>query len=103
MSMADNRTAAHQNADYQTALPWTVARSHYLVSAEDLSFQELLSPAKRSDFSYCIVIVLAMTLYYVLHRENKRRESLRVDEEERDGLAFKDLSDKENPYFRYVL
>ena len=67
------------------------------------SFEELLSPANRFDFSYCIVIVLAMTLYYVLYRENKRRESLRVDEEERDGLAFKDLTDKENRYFRYVL
>ena len=44
-----------------------------------------------------------MTLYYVLYRENKRRESLRVDEEERDGLAFKDLTDKQNRYFRYVL
>ena len=44
-----------------------------------------------------------MTLYYVLHMENKRRESLRVDEEERDRLAFMDLTDKENPYFRYVL
>lgn len=44
-----------------------------------------------------------MTLYYVLYMENKRRESLRVDEEERDRLAFMDLTDKENPYFRYVL
>lgn len=44
-----------------------------------------------------------MTLYYVLYKENKRRESLRVDEEERDRLAFMDLTDKENPYFRYVL
>ena len=80
-----------------------MARSHYLVSAEALSFQELLSPANRFDFSYCIVVVLAMALYYVLHRENKRRESIRVDEYERDGLAFKDLTDKQNPYFRYVL
>ena len=44
-----------------------------------------------------------MTLYYVLYMENKRRDSLRVDEEERDRLAFMDLTDKENPYFRYVL
>ena len=80
-----------------------MARSDYLVSAEDLSFQELLRLANWFDFSYCIVIVLAMMLYYVLSSENKRRESVRVDEEERDGLAFKDLTDKENPYFRYVL
>lgn len=44
-----------------------------------------------------------MILYFVLDVENKRRESLRVDEEERDRLAFMDLTDKENPYFRYVL
>lgn len=44
-----------------------------------------------------------MILYFVLAVENKRRESLRVDEEERDRLAFMDLTDKENPYFRYVL
>ena len=80
-----------------------MARSHYLVSAADFSFEELLSLTKVFDFSYCIVIALAMTLYYVLYTENKRRESLRVDEEERDGLAFKDLTDKQNPYFRYVL
>jgi len=42
-------------------------------------------------------------LYLVLRAENKRRESLRVDEEERDRLAFQDLTDRENPYFRYVL
>lgn len=44
-----------------------------------------------------------MTLYYVLYKGNQDRESLRVDEEERDRLAFRDLTDKENPYFRYVL
>ncbi|MCJ1454410.1 hypothetical protein MMC28_004763 [Mycoblastus sanguinarius] len=52
---------------------------------------------------YCIVIVLAFVLYSVLRSENKRRESLRLNEEDRDRLAFKDLTDKENPYFRYVL
>ncbi|KAK4697720.1 hypothetical protein P7C71_g418, partial [Lecanoromycetidae sp. Uapishka_2] len=52
---------------------------------------------------YCIVIVLAVVLYVVLRAENKRRESLRLDEEGRDRLAFQDLTDKENPYFRYVL
>ena len=52
---------------------------------------------------YCIVICLAVMLYVVLRRENKRREGLHLDEGERDRLAFKDLTDKENPYFRYVL
>ena len=44
-----------------------------------------------------------MILYFILGVENKRRESLRVDEDERDRLAFKDLTDQENLYFRYVL
>jgi hypothetical protein len=36
--------------------------------------------------------------------ENKRREQrLDVNEEERDKLAFQDLTDKQNPFFRYVL
>ena len=53
--------------------------------------------------SYCIVIVLAITLYFVLRTENKRRDALELNDEDRDRLAFKDLTDKENPYFRYVL
>lgn len=53
--------------------------------------------------SYCITIVSASTLYFVLWRENKKREAIEVDERERDRLAFKDLTDKQNPYFRYVL
>lgn len=53
--------------------------------------------------SYCITIVSASVLYYILHRENKKRETLGLDESERDRLAFKDLTDKENSYFRYVL
>ena len=44
-----------------------------------------------------------MILYFVLDVENKRREILRVDDEDGDRLAFMDLTDKENPYFRYVL
>ncbi|KAF2491956.1 MFS general substrate transporter [Lophium mytilinum] len=53
--------------------------------------------------SYCITITAAITLYYVLWRENKKREGYPIDEEERDRMAFMDLTDKENPYFRYVL
>ena len=52
---------------------------------------------------YCITIVSATALYFVLWRENKKREAIEVDERERDRLAFKDLTDKQNPYFRYVL
>ena len=53
--------------------------------------------------SYCIVIVLAITLYILLRAENKRRDALQLNEGDCDRLAFEDLTDKENPYFRYVL
>ena len=36
-----------------------------------------------------------MALYAVLRRENKKREGLTVNEEERDRMAFMDLTDKE--------
>ncbi|KAI8245918.1 hypothetical protein K4K55_000184 [Colletotrichum sp. SAR 10_96] len=52
---------------------------------------------------YCITIVSASALYVLLWKENKRRDSLDLDESERDRFAFKDLTDKENLHFRYVL
>ncbi|KAF2749492.1 MFS general substrate transporter [Sporormia fimetaria CBS 119925] len=53
---------------------------------------------------YCITILAAVVLYWVLWRENKIRAGMPVDEAERDRRAFQDLTDKENtPYFRYVL
>ncbi|KAL3298246.1 putative MFS transporter [Colletotrichum asianum] len=52
---------------------------------------------------YCITIVSASALYVLLWKENKRRDSLDLDEGERDRLAFKNLTDKENLHFRYVL
>ncbi|KAF2011133.1 allantoate transport protein [Aaosphaeria arxii CBS 175.79] len=52
---------------------------------------------------YCITILASVALYVVLWRENKKREGLPIDEDERDKFAFMDLTDKENPYFRYVL
>ncbi|KAF4879493.1 putative transporter [Colletotrichum siamense] len=51
---------------------------------------------------YVICILASGALYYVLWSENKQRDALPVDEEERAKLAFQDLTDKENPYFRYV-
>lgn len=55
---------------------------------------------------YAICVVAAVTLGWVLRRENRRKEEALavggVDEEERDKVAFLDLTDKENPYFRYV-
>lgn len=53
--------------------------------------------------SYCITILASGALYYVLWKENRNRGTLEGDDEQRDKLAFKDLTDKENPYFRYVL
>ncbi len=43
------------------------------------------------------------TLYIVLATANKRKSAAPEDETERAKLAFQDLTDKENPYFRYVL
>ncbi|KAK3191948.1 hypothetical protein K4F52_001991 [Lecanicillium sp. MT-2017a] len=51
---------------------------------------------------YVICILASIALYAVLYLENKRRDALPVDEDERAKLAFQDLTDKENPYFRYV-
>jgi hypothetical protein len=39
----------------------------------------------------------------ILYRENKRRDTLGTDEAERNRLGFKDLTDKQNIYFRYAL
>lgn len=52
---------------------------------------------------YIICIAASAALYYVLWSANKERDSLPCDEEERAKLAFQDLTDKQNPYFRYVL
>jgi hypothetical protein len=34
---------------------------------------------------------------------NKKKSTMPEDEAERAKLAFQDLTDMENPYFRYVL
>ncbi|KAI0144538.1 major facilitator superfamily domain-containing protein [Xylariaceae sp. FL1272] len=52
--------------------------------------------------SYIITIVSAIALYLMLRHENKKRNHLGLDQRQADRLAFKDLTDKENPYFRYV-
>jgi hypothetical protein len=44
-----------------------------------------------------------MLLYFILARENKRRAAMEVNEIDRNKMAFQDLTDKENPYFMYVL
>ncbi|OTA54511.1 MFS general substrate transporter [Hypoxylon sp. EC38] len=53
---------------------------------------------------YCITILASVTLFMVLRHENRKKESAVVeDESARAKLAFQDLTDKENPYFRYVM
>lgn len=53
--------------------------------------------------SYSITILSAATLYLVLYLENKKRDAMDMDEAERSKLSFKDLTDKQNKYFRYAL
>lgn len=45
----------------------------------------------------------ASALYVVLYRENKARDRLQLNEEDKARMAFKDLTDKENKFFRYAL
>ncbi|KAJ5263217.1 Major facilitator superfamily domain general substrate transporter [Penicillium angulare] len=52
---------------------------------------------------YCITIAAAVVLYVLLWRENRIRDELDLDEVQRDKIAFDDLTDKQNPFFRYVL
>ncbi|KAJ5542764.1 Major facilitator superfamily domain general substrate transporter [Penicillium sp. DV-2018c] len=52
---------------------------------------------------YCITIAAAVVLYLILRRENRIRDSMELDEAQRDKIAFDDLTDKQNPFFRYAL
>ena len=45
----------------------------------------------------------AIVLYMILAKENRRRDALNLDEIDRDKMGFQDLTDVENPYFRYML
>ncbi|CAN8097653.1 unnamed protein product [Discula destructiva] len=51
---------------------------------------------------YCITIISASVLGLIIYRENERRDKLDFNGSEKDRMAFKDLTDKKNPYFRYV-
>jgi hypothetical protein len=48
-------------------------------------------------------MISASLLYIVLYRENKARDRLELNEEDKARMAFKDLTDKENKFFRYAL
>lgn len=98
----DHRSTANQDADNQAALPRAMAGPDHMVSeGESHSCQSFLADG---DASYCMVIVLATVLYFILRQENsKRAAATDLNEDERDRLAFLDLTDGQNPYFRYVL
>ena len=51
---------------------------------------------------YALLIVICAILYFMLRRENRRRDMLNLDKEEGDKIAFDDLTDKQNLYFRYA-
>ena len=38
-----------------------------------------------------------------LHMENRKKLSVAGNEEDSAELAFKDLTDKQNPYFKYTM
>ena len=80
-----------------------MAGPNYLVSHACAFLIRLSKLGANAWSSYCIVIVLAVVLYLFLRAENKRREGLRLDEEEREKMAFQDLTDKQNLWFRYAL
>jgi MFS family permease len=61
------------------------------------------NPFNTDELSYCITIVSAIALYFVLSKENRRRSTLQLNDIDRDKMAFQDLTDKENPYFQYML
>ena len=58
--------------------------------------------------SHLIEAVLILTLRFILARENKRRDRIQsameggLEGRDLDATAFGDLTDKENPNFRYV-
>ncbi|KAH8174510.1 major facilitator superfamily protein [Sarocladium implicatum] len=52
---------------------------------------------------YVFAMLCATSLYVILYRENKARERLELNEEDKARMAFKDLTDKENKFFRYAL
>ncbi|KPI44864.1 putative transporter [Cyphellophora attinorum] len=52
--------------------------------------------------SYSVLVLVAAILYIMLRRENQRRDATGLDQQEGEKHAFEDLTDKENPWFRYA-
>lgn len=94
-------STAHQERDKEGPLPGALDRFDHQVSVSTILSHS--STRDANSCSYCITIVASVALYIVLSRENKKREGHSGNEEERDRVAFLDLTDGKNPYFRYVL
>lgn len=52
--------------------------------------------------SYAVLVAVAALLYFMLRRENSRRDAMAMDEKEGEKHAFDDLTDRENMWFRYA-
>ena len=53
---------------------------------------------------WVVALLVCLGLYYVNAHENRRRDRIAVDlPAEPEGQEFRDLTDKENLYFRYAL
>lgn len=51
---------------------------------------------------YAVLVAIAVLLYVMLRGENAKRNALELDEKEGEKVAFDDLTDKENKWFRYA-
>lgn len=49
--------------------------------------------------SYCIVVILAGVLYFIMHDKNTRLAPLQIGENDRDRLASNDFTTYEHPLF----
>jgi hypothetical protein len=51
---------------------------------------------------YALLVCVATLLFFLLKKENARRDALGLDEREGEKCAFEDLTDRENLWFRYA-
>ncbi|TVY88697.1 putative transporter [Lachnellula willkommii] len=80
---------------------WFLTKEERVVATERLRFGQ--TGVRCTKFNYCITICASVALYIVLARENKRRSKLELNDVDRSKMAFQDLTDKENRYFKYML
>lgn len=51
---------------------------------------------------YALLVLLSGLLVWMLRRENRRRDGLALDQREGERVAFDDLTDRQNMFFRYA-